>query len=105
MRNLLSAGYQPEWLVEVSLRELIELSLGPESERLRSLYVFAWRRIHSERGDESLAFVDYDGNPLDTASLSGYLRKVAGVRRNAEFNGTICRSLLAERKSALQEVR
>jgi hypothetical protein len=29
-----------------------------------------------------------------------YLRKLAGVRRNAEFNGFICRSLLAARNKS-----
>jgi metal-sulfur cluster biosynthetic enzyme len=100
MRCLLNAGYKAGWMIQVTYRELMELPLGPEGERLRNLYVFAWRRIFSERGDGSLAFVACDGNPLETDKLPGYLRKVAGVRRNAEFNGTICRSLLVERKSA-----
>ena len=51
------------------------------------------------------AFVASDGSPLDLIELPGYLRKIGGVRRNAEFNGIICRSLLAERKSALPEDR
>jgi hypothetical protein len=105
MRHLLTAGCTPEWIVEVSYRELMEMPLDAEGERLRKLYLFARRRIRSGREDGSLAFVALDGRPLDRNEFATYLRKVAGVRRNAEFNGTICRSLLAERKSALREVQ
>jgi hypothetical protein len=46
-----------------------------------------------------LAFTTADGVPLDPDAFPMYLRKLAGVRRNAEFNGFICRSLLASRNS------
>jgi hypothetical protein len=42
---------------------------------------------------------------LDPGQLPSYLRKIGGVRRNAEYNGFICRSLLAERKSELAGAR
>jgi hypothetical protein len=34
---------------------------------------------------------------LNSQELKSYLRKIAATRRNAEFNGFICRSLLSER--------
>jgi metal-sulfur cluster biosynthetic enzyme len=105
IRYLLNGGYKAAWIVHLNLAELLELALEPEGERLRGLYVFAWRRINSAQGDGTLAFVASDGSPLDLIELPGYLRKIGGVRRNAEFNGIICRSLLAERKSALPEDR
>lgn len=50
--------------------------------------------------DADLAFVSLEkaGQPLEAAALRDHLRKVGGVRRNAEFNSLICRSLLTERK-------
>jgi metal-sulfur cluster biosynthetic enzyme len=97
MRYLLGTGQKAGWMTQASMKELMGLSLDSEGKRLRTLYIFAWRRLHPGWGEENLAFVALNGGPLDPTQLSSYLRKVAGVRRNAEFNGLICRSLLAER--------
>lgn len=103
IRHLLNAGEPIERLVELSLQELTWLNLTAEGERLRSLYVFAWRRTFPVRTDESLAFVTWhDGRPLPAGAMRDYLRRIGGVRRNAEFNSAICRSLLAERKADLR---
>jgi metal-sulfur cluster biosynthetic enzyme len=105
MRYLLGVGQKPEWMTQVSMKELMGLSLEAEGTRLRTLYIFAWRRLHPAWGEENLAFVALNGGPLAPTQLSSYLRKVAGVRRNAEFSGGMCRSLLAERKADLRAVR
>jgi len=102
MRHLLGRGQKPEWMTQANIKELMGLSLDSEGMRLRTLYIFAWRRLHPAWGEENLAFVALNGGPLDPTQLSSYLRKVAGVRRNAEFNGLICRSLLAERTAELR---
>jgi metal-sulfur cluster biosynthetic enzyme len=104
-RHLLGKGQTSERLTELSMRVLMNLPLDPEGARLRTLYAFAWRRLLPAWDDEKLAFVALDGEPLDPSSLSRHLRKLAGVRRNAEFNGQICRSLLAERKAELRALR
>jgi metal-sulfur cluster biosynthetic enzyme len=101
IRHLLGQGQTAEGLTELSMRELMDLPLDPEGTRLRTLYAFAWRRLLPAWDDEGFAFVTLDGEPLDPSSLSRHLRRIAGVRRNAEFNGGICRSLLAERKAEL----
>jgi metal-sulfur cluster biosynthetic enzyme len=101
MRHLLANGCEPAWITEVSLRELISLPLEAEGMGLRKLYVFSRRRIHPACAEESLAFTTVEGGPLDLSEFRTYLRKVANVRRNAEFNGFICRGLLASRKEAL----
>jgi metal-sulfur cluster biosynthetic enzyme len=102
LRHLLGQEGQPaEALVKLSLRALLRLPLDAEGARLRALYAFAWRRLWPARDDNELAFVTLEGQPLDPANLSRHLRKLAGVRRNADFNGGICRSLLAERKAEL----
>jgi len=105
VRHLLGQGQRPEGLTALSLRGLRALPLGAEGERLRALYAYAWRRLWPAWGEERLAFVTLGGAGLEPAGLRGHLRKLAGVRRNAEFNGGICRSLLAERKAELLTAR
>ena len=100
IRYLLQNGWAADWISRASLRELTDSPLGNEGTALRQLYIFIWRRFFPELGDENLAFPDAAGNPLETSALSGYLRRVALVRRNAEFNGAICRGLLAARNKA-----
>jgi metal-sulfur cluster biosynthetic enzyme len=99
MRHLLGNGCQPSWFSQVSLRELIFWPLEAEGVALRNLYVFSWRRIHAGWAEESLAFTTLEGAALDPSEFRIYLRKVAGVRRNAEFNSFICRGLLEARNA------
>jgi metal-sulfur cluster biosynthetic enzyme len=101
VRHLLAKGYPATRITRISLHELMCLPLSSEGAALRNLYLFMWRKIHHERTEETLAFTTVDGKPLDPHAFSAYLRKLAGVRRNAEFNGFICRSLLAARNSEL----
>jgi hypothetical protein len=105
MRYLLGQGRKAEWMIQASMKDVVELSLDSEGERLRSLYLFAWRRLRPTWSEEQLAFVALNGSPLQSSELPSYLRKVASVRRNAEFNGLICRSLLAERTAELPAVQ
>jgi metal-sulfur cluster biosynthetic enzyme len=104
MRYLLGIGFQAESMTQISLQDLMGLSLDSEGARLRTLYIFAWRRLHPERLDADLAFVALNEDPLEPSQLPNYLRKIGGVRRNAEYNGLICRSLLAERKAEMAGV-
>jgi hypothetical protein len=99
IRHLLANGRDPAWITAVSLRELMSLPLEAEGARLRNLYVFSRRRNHC--GEEGFAFTTVDGSPLDSSGFRTYLRRVTGVRRNAEYNGFICRGLLAARNAAL----
>ena len=105
MRYLLGVDQRPEWLTQASMKELMGFPLDFEGRRLRTLYTFAWRRLHPTWGEEDLAFVALNGDRLAPTQLSQYLRKVTGVRRNAEFNGGFCRSLLTERKADLRAAR
>lgn len=103
VRHLLGTGHVADSLVRWSLRDLLDLTLAAEGERLRNHYVFAWRRTQpAPRADhDALAFTTLEGQPLEAATLRNHLRKIGGVRRNAEFNSFICRSLLVERKADL----
>jgi metal-sulfur cluster biosynthetic enzyme len=105
MRHLLGMGYKGEWIARISLKDLMGLSFDSEGTRLRTLYILSWRRLHAEWPDADLAFVALSGDRLESSQLPSYLRKIGGVRRNAEYNGLICRSLLAERKAELADVR
>ena len=105
MRHVLGLGRKPEWIAQASMEEVMGLCLDPEGTRFRTLYAFAWRRLHPASSERNLGFVGLDGSPLDPNQLSGYLRNVGGVRRNADFNGFICRSLLSERTAELHEAR
>jgi metal-sulfur cluster biosynthetic enzyme len=97
LRHLLAKGYRPSWITRISLRELMGLWLDSEGTASRSLYLFILRKIHRNRTQEHLAFTTLAGGSLDPDAFPTYMRKLAGVRRNAEFNGFICRSLLAAR--------
>jgi metal-sulfur cluster biosynthetic enzyme len=100
VRHLLAAGYEPAWITQVTLGELMRQPLDTKGVGLRNLYVFIWRRIRPDSGEQGLAFTTVDGKPVEPGEFRTYLRKVAGVRRNADFNGLICRGLLAARNAA-----
>jgi metal-sulfur cluster biosynthetic enzyme len=97
IRHLLGKGYETLWFAEASLRALLLVPLEAEGIALRNLYVFIWRRIHSDRSEEGPAFATVEGSALVPSDFRNHLRKVAGVRRNAEFNSFICRGLLEAR--------
>lgn len=99
IRHLSENGFEPAWFAKAKLRELVLLPLEPEGVALRNLYVFIWRRLRVGCSEESLAFATVEGTPLDPGEFRTYLRKVASVRRNAEFNAFICRGLLEARKA------
>jgi metal-sulfur cluster biosynthetic enzyme len=99
-RHLLANGYPAARITRFNLHDLMSLPLGTEGAGLRNLYLYIWRKIRHGWTDQTLAFTTVDGKPLDPDGFTVYLRKLAGVRRNAEFNGFICRSLLAARNSS-----
>jgi metal-sulfur cluster biosynthetic enzyme len=101
LRFLLASGYDAHWICRASWEELMGSQLSEEGNALRKLYAFIWRRIFAGLGDCNQAFTTVAGVPLEAGALPVYLRKVALVRRNAEFNGSICRGLLAARNKQL----
>jgi hypothetical protein len=101
IRYLLRNGCETGWISRASLRDLMDSRLSGKGAALRKLYVFIWRKIFPNLGNESFAFTRVAGAALEAGELPGYLRKVALVRRNAEFNGSICRGLLAARNKQL----
>ena len=97
LKHLFGLGYDPTWILSLRLGELLSLALDQQGIALRTLYLFVWRKIRPGAGEEAIAFTTSEGTRVDPCDLKDYLRKIAGARRNAAFNGFICRSLLAER--------
>jgi metal-sulfur cluster biosynthetic enzyme len=104
LRYLLAHSYTPNWIERAILSELTDLALDREGMSLRNLYLFMMRRIGMDLSPGALAFVTLDGMRLDAADFKSYLRKIAGVRRTAEFNGIFCRSILHERVNGSQKI-
>jgi hypothetical protein len=80
------------------LADLVGLSLDSEAAGLRSLYLFARRKVFPDYGAETPAFLTLEGTALDAARFPEHLRRLRGVRITAESNGALCRGLLAARK-------
>src|SRR5580692_6359932 len=99
LKHLFGNGYDPTLIIRLLLSDLLSLALDQPGTALRTLYLFVWRKIHPGAGEDAIAFATLEGTPVDAHDLKDYLRKIAGARRNAAFNGFICRSLLAERES------
>lgn len=95
LRHLLAEGCSEEMLAGLSLVALAGLDLSPEGEKLRARYLARWHICAS--ADETLAFVDRLGHKLAPHGLRSYLQALATVGINAEFNGILCRGLLAAR--------
>jgi metal-sulfur cluster biosynthetic enzyme len=92
LRHLIKQGIEPAAL---TLEALQTLPLDDRGSRLRARYLD--KRDVCTRLGEQRAFVDSDSNPV--ADLAGYLRDLERVSINAEFNGALCRGLLAARFS------
>jgi metal-sulfur cluster biosynthetic enzyme len=95
LRHLLKMGLHAEQLVPMSLQDLQAMTLEPGHENLRRRYLD--RRDVCPGPAEKLAFVDAHGNPLAAENLAAYLQALGRVTINAEFNGALCRGLLAAR--------
>jgi metal-sulfur cluster biosynthetic enzyme len=90
LRHLIEHGHQPATMM---LGDLKSLQLDEQGARLRTRYLD--RRDTCAKPGESRAFVDAHGNPIE--ELAAYLRHLERISINAEFNGALCRGLLAAR--------
>ncbi len=80
LSHLRRRGEGPESLVALRLGELAALLLDFEGNGLRNLYLFARRKVHPDRGDDSPAFLALDGAALDLAQFAAHLRHLRGAR-------------------------
>ena len=93
LEHLLNAGYTSVQLVALDLAGLKTLVLDEDGWPLLTRYL----ERRAVAGPGPVAFVDTDGQPIEAASLPKYLRSLRPVGINAEFNGALCRGLLAVR--------
>ena len=98
LQHLLDAGHAAALLVALDIAALQRLVKDAEGERLTERYL----ERRSEAGGGTLAFVDADGRAIAADALPGHLRGLRRVGVNAEFNGALCRGLLAVRDGAVQ---
>lgn len=98
LQYLLDAGHLPATVVALDLPALQRLQL-PDAEGERLVERYLERRALV--GGGALAFVDTQGRPIAADALAAHLRDLRPVGINAEFNGALCRGLLAVRVSAV----
>jgi hypothetical protein len=94
LRHLLAAGFAPADIVALDLAGLQSLALADDGARLRTRYL---ERRAVCAGDTARAFVDAEGAELVAEQMSATLRALSRVGVSAEFNGALCRGLLAAR--------
>ena len=99
LQHLLDAGHAPAALVALNVAALRQLPLDAEGETFAERY-FARRDL---AGGGELAFVDTEGCAIAAGALLDHLRGLRRVGINAEFNGALCRGLLAVRDGAAYE--
>jgi metal-sulfur cluster biosynthetic enzyme len=96
LQALLGAGQAASALVAMTVADLCALSAQGDLAGVIEHYL----RRRGEPGafnERSLAFVNETGRPLSAASLGQHLRRLRSVTVNMEFNGALCRGLLAAR--------
>lgn len=90
---------KPE-LIAMTLAELDQLPVGSaDTERCKARYIEFRRTIPSPSSGAELAFVNVEGEALTANSVDDHLRALRSVRINMEFNGALCRGLLAARRA------
>jgi metal-sulfur cluster biosynthetic enzyme len=93
LRHLLARGLDSALILGLDVTALERLGLEPEGAALRARYL----QRRPLAGNLPAAFVDRDGAPIMQETLTVYLRNIRRVGLNAEFNGALCRGLLAVR--------
>ena len=93
LAHLIDIKHSPETLVSLDVGTLLALSLDADGDRLVERYL----ERRSLVGGAGWAFVDIESQPIAATTLHSYLRDLRRVGVNAEFNGTLCRGLLAVR--------
>lgn len=100
LRHLLAEGLGAEVVAAMPLAALATRALSETGSKLRARYLD--RRDVVAGAGEPRAFVDAHGAPLSPDGLAAYLQALSRVGVNAEFNGALCRGLLAARFDELE---
>ena len=94
--HLLAAGLTPDTLMALDVEALRELPLDAAGQALVARYMQR-RDVPGPAADDQPAFVDANGRPVSVAEFPAHRRTLRGVAVNVEFNGALCRGLLAAR--------
>jgi metal-sulfur cluster biosynthetic enzyme len=95
--HLLAAGHKPEELAALTVGALRSgYATTPERQVLVQRYLDR-RSVVGEAGDEAPAFVDEQGRRVAPDAFRAHLRALRRVAVTVEFNGALCRGLLAAR--------
>lgn len=93
LEHLTGAGHDPLALLALDIDALLALEVNDEGMRLVDRYL----ERRGVVGDGQRAFVDTAERPIAAEQLGAHRRTLRSVGVNAEFNGTLCRGLLAVR--------
>ena len=101
LRALLAQGFDKAALVAMTVQAL-EGTAPAEADGagLKRRYLEIRARVGGPAGADALAFVTTEGAPLSEAGFDEHLRTLASVRIAMDFNGALCRGLLAARERA-----
>ena len=96
INHLLETGVPASRISAMAMAELASSVIDEDGQKLVERYLER-RDVISATTLASPAFVSADDKRLDAAGLSSYLAGLRRIRANAEFNGAVCRGLLAVR--------
>jgi metal-sulfur cluster biosynthetic enzyme len=96
LNYLTENGHLPEKLVELTLSDLECLMLDAEGAKLVQRY-FERRHVVGPIRPDALAFITSEGAALRGETYAAYVLGLRRIGVNAEFNGALCRGLLAVR--------
>jgi len=96
LNYLVGIGHPPEMIIGLTLAELECLSVDDEGAKLLRRYLER-RAVVGPLLSEAPAFIDAEGARLKAEGFSAYVSRLRRVGVNAEFNGALCRGLLAVR--------
>lgn len=94
--NLVAGGRTIEALLATTIGAVRALAADAEGLRLIERYLER-RSVVGPAEDDDLAFVDIDGHAVALADFTAHRRTLRRVAVNGEFNGALCRGLLAAR--------
>jgi metal-sulfur cluster biosynthetic enzyme len=96
---LMAKGLTKSDLARMTVTELERLSSDtPDMERNKARYLEFRRIVPAPPSGAGLAFVSVEGEALPFDGFEDHLRTLRSVRINMEFNGALCRGLLAARR-------
>ena len=101
LRALLAQGFDKSALAAMTVEALEGTAVaGAEGAGLKRRYLEMRARVGGPAGSNDRAFVTAEGAPISAAGFDEHLRTLGSVRIAMEFNGALCRGLLAARERA-----